>query len=141
MDTFKLTQIKTLEVLAPIYLDYAFEKVYSLLELIKENFNGCAPEGFCNLAEQEEEKSSELVLVLSWYDDQDDLAVELIMNMDGEVDLWMYELGLEDQDGFGLYFENDKDLADYISKLLKRFAVTKDKNLDSELKKIELSNR
>lgn len=141
MDTFTLNQIKTLEALAPIYLDYAFEKTYKLLELIKENFNGNLPEGFCCLAEEDDEENSELILVLSWFDRNDDLAVELLINMDGEIDLWMYELGIEDNDGFNLHFKNDKDVADYITKLLERFVITKDKNLDSELREIELKNR
>lgn len=141
MDTFTLNQIKTLEAIAPIYLDFAFEKTYKLLELIKANFNGNLPEGFCCLAKEDDEENSQLLLVLSWFDRNDNLAVELLINIDGAIDLWMYELGIEDTDGFDLHFENDKDVADYITKLLERFVISKDKNLDFELREIELKNR
>lgn len=136
MDTFNLTDLKTLEVLAPSYLDYAFEKITDILNIIKDNFKGNMPTGFCELHQEE----VDLVLVIYWLDKEDNLTVELIINKDGQIDTWMYELGMQDKD-VDLYFESNKDVADYISKLLERFLLTKDKSLDVDIKEIELNNR
>lgn len=138
MDTFNLTDLKTLEVLAPSHLDYAFEKTFDILNIIKDNFKGNMPTGFCTIDKEEDDE--ELLLVIYWLDNEE-LAVELKINKDGDIDIWMYELGIEDHDGLNLYFETDKDVADYISKILERFLITKDKSLDSELKEVELNNR
>lgn len=137
MDTYNLTDLKTLEVLAPSYLDYAFEKTFDILNIIKDNFKGNMPTGFCELHQKEEE---DVVLAIYWVDKDDYLVVELIIDKDTEVNLWMYEFGMQDND-VDLYFESNKDVADYISKLLERFLLTKDKSLDVDLKEIELKNR
>jgi len=137
MGIFTLDRIKTLEVLAPPYLDYAFEQCYEILEGVSENFKGQIPHGFCAL----EDGESFNHLYLFWNNEKDELAVEILINPEGALNIWMYEQGIEDSDPPSLYFENNKDVADYITLLLKRFVVTKDNNLDKDLREVELKNR
>jgi hypothetical protein len=137
MEIFTLENIKTLEVLAPPYLDYAFEQCYEILCYLNKNFKGQIPHGFCALEDSPEYNN----LYLFWKNKKDELVIEILVDQKGELDIWMYEQGIEESDPHGLYFENNKDVADYIAKLLKRFLITKDKNLDKELREIELKNR
>lgn len=137
MGIFTLENIKTLEVLAPPYLDYAFEKCYEILDYLNENFKGQIPLGFCALEDEEINNN----LYLFWNTVKEELALEILITPEGELDIWIYEQGIEDSDPPSLYFENNKDVADYITLLLNRFVVIKNNNLDKELREIELRNR